>query len=142
MKYKFIARAEITIQAPASKVWEALTTPKIIKQYMFGVDVITDWKVGNSIIYKGIWEGKPFEDKGKILEFSPNKRLVSSYWSPFSGKPDSPEYYQTVSYELASEVDSTRVSLAQDNNASEEEKANSEKNWSMVLDGLKKVLEA
>lgn len=33
-----IAKASITINAPITKVWEALTKPEIIKQYMFGTN--------------------------------------------------------------------------------------------------------
>jgi hypothetical protein len=34
------------------------------------------------------------------------------------------------------------VTITQDNNATEEEKAHSEKNWETVLNGMKKLLEA
>ena len=53
-----IATATTTINAPASKVWDALTKPEQIKQYMFGTEVTTDWKVGSPITYKGEWKGK------------------------------------------------------------------------------------
>ena len=142
MKNTFIAKSTITINAPAAKVWEALTTPALIKQYFFGVDVVTDWKVGSPIIYKGQWQGKSFEDKGKILKFEPEKVLASTHWSPLSGVPDSPENYHTVTYELSQHGSNTQLTLTQDNNASEEEKADSERNWKMMLDGLKKLLES
>jgi uncharacterized protein YndB with AHSA1/START domain len=142
MNNKFIAKATARINAPASKVWAALTTPEIMKQYLFGADVITDWKVGSPIIYRGEWEGKPFEDKGTILKFEPEKRLVSTHWSPLSGVPDTPENYHTVTYELLGKDGSTEVTITQDNNASEEEKLHSEQNWKTMLDGLKKMLEA
>jgi hypothetical protein len=51
MNNKFIAEATTIINAPVSKVWQALVNPKIIKQYLFGTDVITDWKVGSPITY-------------------------------------------------------------------------------------------
>ncbi len=71
MNKKFTAKASTTIHAPASNVWDAITKPELIKQYMFGTDVITDWKVGHPIIYRGEWQGKPFEDKGKVLKVEP-----------------------------------------------------------------------
>jgi hypothetical protein len=37
--------------------------------------------------------------------------------------------------------DRTRVSLTQDNNATEEARPHSKKNWAMMLGGLKKFLE-
>ena len=141
MNKGFIAKASTTINAPASKVWDALTKPELIKQYMFGTDVISDWKVGSEILYRGEWQGKPFEDKGKILEMKKEKTLVSTHWSPLSGVPDSPENYHTVSYHLTEKDGKTEVTLTQDNNANEEEKAHSEQNWRQMLDGLKKLLE-
>ena len=63
----YIAKASITINATAEKVWHALTDPRMIKKYMFGTSVISDWKEGSKIIWKGEWEGKSYEDKGKII---------------------------------------------------------------------------
>jgi uncharacterized protein YndB with AHSA1/START domain len=141
MKNNFIAKATVTINAPKSKVWEAFTTPRLLKQIFFGADVITDWKVGSPIIYRGEWEGKPYEDKGTILKFEPEKLLVTTHWSPLSGVPDTPEYYHTVSYELSGQDGGTKVTISQDNNATEDEKLHSEQNWKMMLDGVKKMLE-
>ncbi len=141
MSGKFTAKATTTIHAPVSKVWQALVNPEIIKQYLFNTDVISDWQVGSPILYRGEWQGKPFEDKGKILEIEPEKLLVSTHWSPLSGVPDSAENYHTVTYILLDKGDSTAVTLTQDNNASEEEKEHSEQNWKAVLEGMKKLLE-
>jgi len=141
MSKTYIAEAAITINASASKVWDALTRPDLIKQYLFGTEVATDWQVGSPITYKGTWEGKTYEDKGKILQIAPGKLLVSTYWSSFLGVPDIPENYQTVRYELSAESDGTRLTITQDNNDTQEAAAHSEQNWKMVLDGIKKLLE-
>jgi uncharacterized protein YndB with AHSA1/START domain len=122
-------------------VWDALTKPELIKQYLFGTDVTTDWKVGSPITYKGEWKGKPYEDKGKILEVEPGKRLVSTFWSSQAGLPDTPENYNTIRYELSPAGDGTRLTITQDNNADEEAASHSEQNWRTVLDGMKKLLE-
>lgn len=53
-----IAKASITINAPVAKVWEALVSPAMIKQYMFGTNVVTDWKEGSPIVWRGEWQGK------------------------------------------------------------------------------------
>jgi uncharacterized protein YndB with AHSA1/START domain len=129
MNQNFIAQAEVSINAPAAKVWEALTNPELIKQYLFGTEVTTDWQVGSPITYRGEWQGKPYEDKGKILEVEPEKRLVSTFWSELAGLPDTPENYKTVRYELAAEGQRTRLTLTQDNNATQEEADHSEQNW-------------
>lgn len=141
MNNKFISEASTTINAPVSMVWDALTKPDLIKQYLFGTEVITDWQVGSPITYKGVWQGKPYEDKGKVLEIEPRKILASTFWSSLSGLPDIPENYKTVRYELSTTGDITSLTITQDNNASQDEANHSEQNWKMVLDGIKKLLE-
>ena len=141
MNKTLIAKATININAPTSKVWDALTKPDLIKQYMFGTQVTTDWKVGSPITYKGEWNGKAYEDKGKVLQVEPGKLLVSTFWSSLSGLTDIPENYKTVSYELSAEGRGTNLTIIQDNNDSQEEANHSEQNWKMVLEGIKKLLE-
>ncbi len=141
MNRSFIAKTAVTINAPMPKVWEALTKPHLIKQYLFGTEVTSDWQVGSPITYKGIWEGKAYEDKGKVLQIEPGKLLVSTFWSSLSGLPDVPENYQTVRYELSIEGNGTRLTVTQDNNASREEAGHSGQNWKTVLEGMKALLE-
>jgi uncharacterized protein YndB with AHSA1/START domain len=141
MNQKFIASATIRIDAPSEKVWDALTQPDLIKQYLFGTLVTTDWQVGSPIRYAGTWQGKEYEDKGIILQNEPKKLLVSNFWSALSGLPDLPENYKTVRYELSDNGSSTTLTITQDNNNSQDEASHSEQNWNMVLDGLKKVIE-
>ena len=136
-----IAQAEIVIQAPADEVWRALTEPDLIEKYLFGTRVETDWQVGSPIVYRGIWQGKAYEDKGIILDVVPERRLVSTFWSALSGVPDEPAYYKNVTYELIRQGDGTRVSVTQDNNASPEEAQHSAQNWRSVLQGMKELLE-
>ncbi len=140
MNNAFTAKATTTVNAPASKVWEALTKPSLIKQYLFGTEVTTDWRVGSPITYTGTWEGKAYEDKGRVLQIEPGKLLVSTFWSSLSGLPDTPENYKTVRYELSTEGDGTRLTITQDNNDTQEEANHSEQNW-IMLDGMKKLLE-
>src|SRR5262245_33380189 len=141
MNKQHVAKATTLIDVPVSKVWDALTNPDLIKQYLFGTEVTTDWQVGSPITYKGTWEGRPFEDKGKVLQIEPGRLLVSTFWSAFSGLPDSPENYQTVRYELTTEDGGTRLTVIQDNNATQEAADQSEQNWKMMLDSMKNLLE-
>jgi len=136
-----IALASISINAPIEKVWDALVDPKAIKQYMFGTDAVSDWHEGSPIVWKGEWQGKSYEDKGVILQLKLGRTLQYSHFSPLSGLLDKPENYHIVTIELLTEGNQTRVSLAQDNNATEEERAESEKNWGMMLGTMKKFLE-
>jgi uncharacterized protein YndB with AHSA1/START domain len=135
------ARADIRIDASRDRLWAALTDPDTIARYLFGTRVSTDWKTGSPIVYRGEWEGQPYEDKGTILEIVPGERLVTSYYSPLSGKPDVPESYQTVSYLLADDGDGTVVTITQDGCADDAEAERSSGNWRAVLDSMKSVVE-
>lgn len=137
----FVAHASTTVNAPISTVWDALVNPAVIKRYMFGADVTSTWKEGTPIVWKGEWQGKRYEDKGVVLRAQPNRLLSYSHFSPLEGKPDTPDNYHTVTVELSELADGTEISLSQDNNATEQAREHSEKNWNMALAGLKKVVE-
>lgn len=144
METKRIAYSRKVIQVPLEQVWEALVTPKMIKEYMFGANVISDWEEGSSIVWQGEWNGKPYEDKGTILKLKKLKLLQYSHYSPLSGKPDLPENYHIITIRL-SEFElyaGIQVELIQDNNDSADEQQHSENNWNMMLDGLKNFLES
>ena len=141
MSANLIAKASTSISAPASRVWEALTNPELIKKYLFETQAVSDWKEGSKIIWKGEWEGKAYEDKGKILLFEPKRSLQYSHFSPLSGLHDNPENYHIVTIDLEEKDKQTIVTLTQTNNADEKTKDHSEKNWKMMLASLKKLLE-
>jgi len=138
----FEAVKSVTIDAPKADVWDALTRPEKVKQYMHGTEMSTDWKEGSPISWKGEWKGKSYEDKGQVLEVQPQRRLSYTHWSPMGGSEDKPENYHTVTYELTGEDGKTTLTLRQDNNATQEE-ANkmAENNWGPVLEGLKETAE-
>jgi len=76
-----------------------------------------------------------------ILQIKPGRTLRYSHFSPLSGSADSPENYHTVTIELSDDDGRTQVSLVQDNNPTDQAREHSEKNWAMMLDALKKLLE-
>ena len=142
MSRGFEAIKTVTIDAPKDRVWNALTDPKMVKQYMHGTNMSTDWKEGSPIKWKGEWKGKPYEDKGTVLAFEPKKLLRYTHWSPMGGSEDRPENYHTVTYELSAEDGKTSLTLTQDNNATQEEADKmAENNWGPVLNGLKETAE-
>ena len=141
MEKELIAEVSIKIKAPIAKVWDALINPETIKQYMFGTEVTSDWKVGSPIVWKGVWKEKPYEDKGKILKMEPEQTLKYSHFSPLAGLPDIPENYHTLTYKLSKEKNEIFVSLSQDNNENEKALEHSKEMWQKLLDELKKVLE-
>jgi uncharacterized protein YndB with AHSA1/START domain len=141
MKTDLIAKTSLTINAPRVKVWDALVNTEAIKKYMFGTNVVTDWKEGSSIIWKGEWQGKPYEDKGVILKLEPLHTLKYSHFSPLSGLTDRPENYHTVTVELPDDELHTYVLISQDNNPTEQDRKHSEENWGLMLAAMKKFLE-
>src|SRR5437762_13678810 len=94
-----IAKANVTVDASPSEVWAALVSPAAIKRYMFETDVRSDWKEGSPITWSGEWQGKRYEDKGKILQLKPGRLLRYTHFSPLAGLPDAPENYHTRSEE-------------------------------------------
>jgi hypothetical protein len=117
-----IARASISVRAARNQVWRALLDAGAIEQHMFGTRVVTDWKEGSPILWKGTWNGRAYEDKGVVLRVTPRRTLRFSHFSPLSELPDNPENYHTVTIKEAL--------------------AHSEKNWGTMLTALKDYLES
>jgi uncharacterized protein YndB with AHSA1/START domain len=136
-----LAQASITIDAPVGKVWDALVNPDKIKQYMFGTTVVSDWKMGSAIVWKGQWQGQAYQDKGVILDLKPEKLIQYSHFSPLAGQPDVPENYHTLTIALSDQGQQTTVSLSQDNNATEEERVHASQLWETMLISLKQLIE-
>jgi len=134
-------RHTIAIAAPVDQVWRAMTTPELIKQWFFGVDTETDWQVGSSLVHRGTYQGRPYEDKGEIIRFEPPQLLEHSHWSPVSGTPDEPANYQRVTWTLAGRGGTTELTISEANLPSEAAKKVSDQSWPMVMNSLKELLE-
>jgi uncharacterized protein YndB with AHSA1/START domain len=138
----FAAIKRVTIHATRGEVWNALTDPDKVKQYLHGTEMSTDWKEGSPIVWRGEWKGRSYEDKGTVLAVQPEELLRYTHWSPMGGSEDKPENYHTVTYELAGDDGTTTLTLSQDNNPSQEEADKmADNNWGPVLNGLKEMVE-
>ncbi len=137
----YSSSASIVINAPLEKVWEALITPEQVERYFFGTKLVTDWNVGSPIFFRGEYGGKAYEDKGRVLAFTPMESLSFSYWSGFSGLEDKPESYQVIRYGLERSPDGIKVTIDQSNVDTQERADHSAKNWETVLAGLKRFVE-
>jgi uncharacterized protein YndB with AHSA1/START domain len=135
------AKITVTFKASTTKVWEGLTDPKIVKQYFFGTDLKSDWKVGDPITFSGEWEGHKYQDGGVILDIDSPKYLKYTYWSSMSGTEDKPENYYNITYELAEDNGITTLTVTQDGAKNQQAADHSEANWKTVFDGLKKIIE-
>ena len=135
-----ILKKTISINAPTSEVWNALTNPDLIKEWLFGTKVISDWKVGSQILFTGNWQGTDYIDKGTILGFEIEKLFQYNYWSGFSGLPDKPENYAIISFTLTKNGNTTTLTLTQ-SNFDETMYEHSDKNWTATLELMKKIIE-
>lgn len=132
----------IKIHAPAKKVWLALASPALVKQWQYGSDLLTTWEVGTAIAFRNEWNGQVFEQKGTVLEFSPESRLKYSLFFPRPGLQDIPENYFFMTYELA-ESDGTTAFLVrqEDPRASSPGESSGGDGGPDVLSDLKELVE-
>jgi Uncharacterized conserved protein len=135
-----LSNYKTTINASVESVWKALTDPEIVKQYFFGTNQQSTYKVGSPITWEGEYEGKKYLDKGEILECEPLKKLSYSYFSSWSGREDKPENYLWIAYELVTLKSGAELSVTF-SSYNEESAKHSESNWAMVVGGLKKLVE-
>jgi uncharacterized protein YndB with AHSA1/START domain len=110
-----IVNKSVFISAPASKVWQILTTPELIKEWVSdsGIEVSSDWQVGSPIRYSGTIHGIKLRDHGTILQAEPERVLSYTHWSAISHLPDRPENYSVIEFRLTPEADGTRLSVTQ-----------------------------
>src|SRR5688572_25452360 len=135
------ARASINIEAPPERVWAALTEPELVRAYLYGAEIKSEWKKGSPITFKGEWKGRAYEDKGEILEIEPGKRLKVTHYSPLSGQPDVPENYHRVTYAIERRGEGSTLTITQENNRDEAEVEEAERTWGMILGNMKALLE-
>ncbi|SEB46876.1 Uncharacterized conserved protein YndB, AHSA1/START domain [Paramicrobacterium humi] len=141
MTENHIATSTTSISATPTRVWSVLTDPEAIRQFMFGTEVETSWQPGSRIVWRGTWQGSPYEDKGEILEFEPEHRMVMTHFSPLTGLPDEPENYHTLTWTLTDDGDRTELTLEQDNNPSAEAADHSREMWDGLVATVKAIAE-
>lgn len=132
----------IFINAPIENVWNALTKPELVKQWQYGSDLITDWKVGNQIKFRNEWNGQFFEQWGTILEVVPYHKIKYSLFFPRPELEDKPENYFIMSYVLSEENDKIKLSIIKEDNRPDaiQEEPKEEKN--PILEALKALIES
>ena len=135
-----VARATVEIPASAATVWDTLVDPDAT--WMLGARVDSAYVVGVPITFEGRWEGKPFTDRGEILEVDRPNRLRYSHYSPLSGLPDVPESYHHLTFSFVERDGATVVTLEQDGNGSAQEADHARTLWEQVLGALRDAVAA
>jgi uncharacterized protein YndB with AHSA1/START domain len=142
MENKLKCEKKIVIDAPVTKVWQALTTADIVKEYFFGNEAISTWNVGDSIMFKGEWEGQEYLGRGIIQNRVPYKLFRFSYWSSLSGLENKSENYLHISYHLLEDEDgNTELTTVVEKIQGEDMKLKIQKDLDKVLNSLKEVVE-
>jgi uncharacterized protein YndB with AHSA1/START domain len=139
----FQAEVGLEVDAPPERVWEVLVEPELVARYMHGTTLETGWQVGGPIVWRGDWQGRPYEDKGEVLALEPPRRLMVTHWSPLTDEPDTPANYHHVTYEIEPLDDGrSRLTLTHGNSPSQEAAdAMIENGWRPMLQSLKEVAE-
>ncbi|MBM9591224.1 SRPBCC domain-containing protein [Leptospira sp. 201903075] len=130
-----------SIQSNSKSVWEILTKPQYIKEYLYGTEAISEWKEGSSLLFKGVWEGTPYEEKGIILSFQPPHTFKYTYFSAFFGLPDLSENYSIIENKLTEADGIVTIHLNQTGFTAEDKLKHSEESWNHCLDIIKSIAE-
>jgi uncharacterized protein YndB with AHSA1/START domain len=83
----------IKIKAPIERVWDILTKPEFVKQWQYGSELQTDWQLGTNIRFKTEWEGKVYQQWGKVLDVRQNELIKYSLFAPNPELEDKAENY-------------------------------------------------
>ncbi|OJJ19416.1 hypothetical protein BKI52_21645 [marine bacterium AO1-C] len=141
MSKELVSKSSININAASARIWEALVEPEIAKKYFFGAEIITDWKPGSPITFKGEFNGNKYEEKGVLLNVDAHHQLQYSHWSNFDGLPDKPENYRTWTFDLDEKNGITQLFITEDNIPTEKQKSRSDEFWGEVLLKIKQITE-
>ena len=138
-----IVSKTVRINAPTSKVWEALTDPDLMKKWMSETEIhiFTDWKVGNPFVIRGRLHGINFENWGTVLQFEPENTL-HSHLSSLSRLPDQLENYSILEFRLAPVHPETSLTLTASNFPTESIYKHFAFYWNVTLEILKRLIEA
>jgi uncharacterized protein YndB with AHSA1/START domain len=142
MRRKYVADASISIDAPCSKVWEALVDRDTAKKYFFGAEITTTWEVGSPIVFSGEFNGNHYCEKGTILQCVPEKILQYNHWSDLEDLPDVPENYRNWTFSLFESEAGTTLTVSEDNIPDETKQARSNEFWPGILSTIKRIVES
>lgn len=137
---------DIWIEAPIHKVWDTLVNPEKTKQYMYTCEVISDWQIGNEVLWKGSQDGVVYV-KGKLVELDEPHVFTFTTIDPNGNYPDIPENYLTVKYQLEKKEGGTHLSVSQgDYNQAADGQSRYDDTvkgggWQPVLEAIKKIVE-
>jgi uncharacterized protein YndB with AHSA1/START domain len=140
-------KKSITLNADAGKVWEALTKSEMIKKYMSGSEVISDWKVGSPILWVGTSEGaEKVMQKGSIEKMEVGRLIQFKTLDLNAEYTDVPSNYVKATCELTPKLGKTLLSVTQGDYSRVEKGrkrfVSDDGGWDRTLIALKEFIES
>jgi uncharacterized protein YndB with AHSA1/START domain len=107
-------RLTVHVNAAPEAVWDALTNPAKIAQYMYGAIARTDWQPGSSVHYYFSQKGQEMlVVKGEVTRAEAPRYLEHTLFPTTWQLPDLPENYLTAVYQLTPAADGTHLTVIQ-----------------------------
>jgi uncharacterized protein YndB with AHSA1/START domain len=145
MRVTFVARASVVVRAPRSAVWAALFRPESIERAL-PVHVVSPWRrEGEVFLWMIDMDGTSYRVDGVVHRMQHDHLLEYEFIDPHSLAFEHIECRHRVCIALTDEDDEddgTRISLTQDNNATNAILLHAEGGWRLALHNLKAVVEA
>ncbi len=127
------------IRTTREKLWEALTEPRLVRQYWFDMTIVCDWNKGSP--WKMVGPDGTLIDSGQVLEIEPVQRMVIHWqneWKP-ELKAEGPsrctieleQFDRAVKLTLTHEMDRPESRLI----------STVSEFWPLILSNLKSLLE-
>ncbi len=127
------------IRTTPEQLWSALTTPEFMKQYWFGYQLETDWRVGSP--WRLIATDGRVADTGEVVEIDPPHRLALKWRNEFRPELKAEGYAVCVmELEPAGAAVKLTVTHSMERAASKLIQAVSG-GWPSILSNLKSLLE-
>lgn len=104
----------ITTTASTEKVFNALTDPELVKQWQYGRELITDWKVGGKIRFSTGSGSDVLEQWGTVLDMRTNELIKYNLFTPGRDLEDKIENYCVTSYVLTKNKGKTKIEIIQE----------------------------
>lgn len=147
MSDQLIIKNEIEIDASRDKIWDLLVNPEKTQLYMYGCEVICDWKIGDEMLWRGTTDNIIYV-KGNLVEFDPQNHLAYTVIDPNGDFADIPSNYLTVSYDLSDAGEATLLRVSQGDYSKVEKGQERYQDsagaggWQSVLEKIKEIAES
>ena len=133
----------LLISAPIARVWDIVTTGKNISKWMLEeeMSIVSDWKVGSSILFKRKLYKATYEDKGIVLKYEKEKVFQYNHWSKIMRLPDVPENYSIITFIFEPKGNETLLTVKHSKLIAETAYEHANFYWNTTLQIIKKMSE-